>query len=190
MFVEKRKNIFNFHLLDPSLDIPDHSLIMEQYNKLTKRKSDVGGTNEGMGVIKSWSLEKEEERGDSVCLREEGTLIRDSEEKANKIVEKLVGAVSRIGQAAGEGGSRGLQSALMNQKAGLVKNLKQLHTQKSKTESFSEKDWKSKKEQGVSVMRELGKVVEKNVSDIKNQVAFLQKPPGKKPGWENKGRGL
>ncbi len=41
---------------------------------------------------------------------------------------------------------------------------------------------KSKKEQEVSVMRELGKAVEKNVSDIKNQVAFLYKPPGKKQG--------
>lgn len=186
VFVEKRKNIFNFHLLDASLDIPDHTLIMEEYNKITKRKQDFGGINEeGLGLSKSLSLDREEERGDLVGDREEGTLIREREEKANKIVEKLVGAVSRIGQAAGEGGSRGLQSALMNQKDGLVQNLKQLHTQKSKTDSFAEgKDWKAKKEQGVSVMRELGKVVEKNVSDIKNQVAFLHKPPGKKQGWK------
>jgi len=187
VFVEKRKNIFNFHLLDASLDIPDHTLIMEEYNKLTGKKSDLDEIREeGLGLSKSASLDEEEERGDLVGAREEGTLVREREEKANKIVEKLVGAVSRIGQAAGEGGSRGLQSALMNQKDGLVQNLKQLHTQKSKTDSFSDKNWKSKKEHGVSVMRELGKVVEKNVSDIKNQVAFLQKPPGKKPGWKSK----
>lgn len=188
VFVEKRKNIFNFHLLDASLDIPDHALIMEEYNKLTKRKQELGGPNEeGLGLSKSISLDREEERGDSVGVREEGTLIREREEKANKIVEKLVGAVSRIGQAANEGGSKGLQSALMNQKNGLVQNLKQLHTQKSRTDSITEgKDWKGKKEHGVSVMRELGKVVEKNVTDIKNQVAFLQKPPGKKQGWESR----
>jgi len=76
----------------------------------------------------------------------------------------------------------------MNQKDGLVQNLKQLHTQKSRTDSssFTEgKDWNAKKEHGVSVMRELGKVVEKNVTDIKNQVVFLQKPPGKKQGWKS-----
>ena len=29
IFVEKRRNVFNFHLLDSSLDIPDPSFIME-----------------------------------------------------------------------------------------------------------------------------------------------------------------
>ena len=33
VFVEKRKNVFNFHLLDPSLNIPDHTVIMEAYKQ-------------------------------------------------------------------------------------------------------------------------------------------------------------
>lgn len=190
VFVEKRKNVFNFHLLDASLDIPDHNLIMEEHAKLKMKRSKQNGSISQLEVSKSLSLDREEQRGDLVDVREEESPIREKEDEANKIVEKLVGAVSKIGMAANEGGSRGLQSALRNQKAGLVQNLKQLHTQTSnsgRTEATTErKDWKSKKEHGLSVMQELGKVVEKNVSDIKNQVAFLQKPPGKKQGWQSK----
>ena len=194
VFVEKRKNVFNFHLLDPSLDIPDHTLIMEEYKqlKMKKRKQDLTSAF-SMSVSKTMSLDREEERGDNVGAREEEVPLREQkEEQANKIVEKLVGAVSKIGKAANEGGSQGLKSALRNQKDGLVQNLKQLHTQKSNSaapsssEGSGKDSWKAKKDQGVSVMRELGKVVEKNVSDIKNQVAFLQKPPEKKAGWVTK----
>lgn len=201
VFIEKRKNIFNFHLLDASLDIPDHNLIMEEYNKVKKRKQEQLGVSGGsksiseeMSISKSASLEDgnrvEEERGDLVGTREEGAPIRsEREDEANKIVEKLVGAVSKIGKAANEGGSKGLQSILMTEKSGLVQNLKELHKQKSmrgkssKSSEARKESWKTKKKHGVSVMRELGKVVEKNVTDIKNQVAFLQKPPEKKEGW-------
>lgn len=190
VFVEKRKNIFNFHLLDASLDIPDHAAIMEEYHRLRRKRQELGEIDEeGTAVTRSMSSDgREEERGDLVGVREEGAPMREKEDEANKIVEKLVGAVSKIGKAANQGGSRGLQSALMNQKDGLVQNLKQLHTQKVAAKagggaSAEGKDWKSKKESGMSVMRELGKVVNKNVSDIKGQIAFLQKPPEKKAGW-------
>lgn len=190
VFVEKRKNVFNFHLLDPSLDIPDHNLIMEEYKQMKLKKKKSGELGTPRAVSKTMSLDREEERCDNmVAVREEETPLREKEDEANKIVEKLVGAVSQISKAANEGGSKGLQSALWNQKDGLVQNLKQLHAQKSKAEkkpAGEGKDWKAKKEHGVSVMRELGKVVEKNVSDIKNQVAFLQKPPEKKKGWVSK----
>lgn len=184
VFAEKRINVLNFHLLDPSLDIPDASVIMEQYNKLTRRKQELGRIiGQGSGSI---NMDREEEREDLACDCEEGSLVREREEKANKIVEKLVGAVSRIGKAANEGGSKGFQSALMNQKDGLVQNLKELHTQTETEPIPGCKDWKSKKEYGVSVMRELGKVVETNVRDIKDQVLFLNAPPSKKPGWQPK----
>jgi hypothetical protein len=192
VFVEKRKNVFNFHLLDPSLNIPGHTLIMDEYNN-TKKKWPELETIDGeilVGVSKSVSLEKEEAQANSVGSREEvveGTQARETEEEANKIVEKLVGAVSKIGKAANEGGSKALQSVLRNQKDGLVQNLKQLRTQKSMTGASSDKkDWESKKKHGVSVMRELGKVVEKNVIDIKTSLSLLQKPPEKKQGWQSK----
>ena len=188
VFVEKRKNVFNFHLLDASLDIPDHTLIMEEYKKIKakRRKQELGEIP--VEVSQSLSSERSEERGDLGGSREGEISCRENEEQANQIVENLVGAVSKIGEAAKEGGSEGLRSALINQKDGLVRSLKQLHSQKSmKIDTSAEsKDWKAKKERGMSVMRELGKVVEKNVAEIKNQVTFLQKPPEKKQGWVEK----
>jgi len=196
VFVEKRKNIFNFHLLDASLDIPDHVLIMEEYNKMKKRNQELnqsGNINEELNVSKSASLDaREEERGDLVGMREEDAPVRSTrEDEANKIVEKLVSGISKIGKAANEGGSKGLQSMLKTEKTGLVQNLKDLHKQKTlspkkKSADGHKEAWKAKKEHGVSVMRELGKVVEKNVTDIKNQVAFLQQAPPKKQGWVSK----
>ena len=97
----------------------------------------------------------------------------------------MVGAVSRIGKAANEGGSKGFQSALLDGKDGLVRNLKELHTHTKAEPIAGCRDWKSKKEHGVSVMRELSKVVETNVRDIKDQVSFLNAPPSKKQGWQS-----
>jgi hypothetical protein len=182
VFVEKRKNIFNFHLLDPSLDIPNHSIIMEEHKKAKKRNSEqLLATKDEVA-----SEEKKEERLSFVNVVED-VLDRKREEEASKIVEKLVGAVSQIGKAANMGGSKGLQSALKNQKDGFVQNLKHLHSQKLVRGVATEKtDWQLTKEQGVSVMKELGKVVEKNISDMKTSISFLQKPPEKKQGWEAK----
>ncbi len=178
VFVEKRKNIFNFHLLDPSLDIPHPSIVMNEHKKSMKRNS--AAMN---GEVKF--EEKKEERFSFVSVVEEA-MDRKRKDEASKIVEKLVGAVSQIGKAANMGGSKGLQSELKTQKDGLVQNLKQLHSQKLVRGVASEKtDWQLTKEQGVSVMKELGKVVEKNISDMKTSLSFLQKPPEKKQGWES-----
>ena len=186
VFAEKRINVLNFHLLDASLDIPDPRTTMEQYNKLTRRKQELGGIHEqGSEWSQSSHADKEEPPDDVAGDGEDRSVCRESEEKANKIVEKLVGAVSRIGKAANEGGSKGFQSALLDGKDGLVRNLKELHTH-TKTEPIAGcRDWKSKKEHGVSVMRQLSKVVETNVRDIKDQVSFLNAPPSKKQGWQS-----
>lgn len=178
VFVEKRKNIFNFHLLDPSLDIPHPSIVMNEHREAKKRSS--------FAINNEVTEEKKEERLSLMSVVDE-VMDRKREDEASKIVEKLVGAVSQIGKAANMGGSKGLQSALKNQKDGLVQNLKQLHSQKLVRGSASEKtDWQMTKEQGVSVMKELGKVVEKNITDMKTSLSFLQKPPEKKQGWESK----
>lgn len=238
VFVEKRKNVFNFHLLDPSLNIPDHTIIMEAYNKQQTtartttttrqhRSSEVSklqptiiiydGVNNNnaynddnlsttTGISKSDIVDEDETRGDTNIMyshrddEDDRSLTRETEDEANNIVKSLVGAVSKIGRAANEGGSKALQSVLKNQKDGLVQNLKQLRTQKSMSttgggggdasylDNSSKKvvDWESTKKHGVSVMRELGKVVEKNVSDIKTSLAFLQQPPTKKADWKSK----
>ena len=251
VFIEKRKNVFNFHLLDPSLAIPDYTIIMDAYKQQTittsrqtttrqqQRSSceinnppttniiydgenNNNNTNTNLsttttGVSKSGSVDEDETRGDTNIMYshrddddDDRSLTRETEDEANKIVKSLVGAVSKIGRAANEGGSKALQSVLRNQKDGLVQNLKQLRTQKSMStstttggvggggdasyyldnnSSSSKKvvvDWESTKKHGVSVIRELGKVVEKNVSDIKTTLAFLQQPPTKKADWKSK----
>ena len=179
VFVEKRKNIFNFHLLDPSLDIPHPSIVMNEH-RMAKKRSSVAMIDEVTAE------EKKEERLSFVRVVDE-VMDRKREDEASKIVEKLVGAVSQIGKAANKGGSKGLQSELKNQKDGLVQNLKQLHSQKLVRGVASDKtDWQLTKEHGVSVMKELGKVVEKNITDMKTSLSFLQKPPEKKQGWEAK----
>jgi len=179
IFVEKRKNIFNFHMLDGSLDIPDHDLIMSEYKLSKQKKSDELDGIPEVSTSKTSSHESEEERGDvNAHDGESGS----REDEANKLVEKLVGAVSTISKAANQG-PEGLKSALRNQKDGLVKNLKQLHTENVGVNISNSKGWQSTKEHGVSLMREVTKVVEKNVNQIKDQVAILAKPPEKKEGW-------
>jgi hypothetical protein len=208
VFVEKRKNVFNFHLLDPSLNIPDHSRIMDEYyNYRRMKRSETGGrdgeTTSAGGTSRSSNMDKKETRGwDMVrdVVRDGTPPAKGTVEDANKIVEKLVGAVSKIGNAANEGGSRALQSALRNQKDGLVQNLKQLRSHKTTTTTSTtttttdgggtmpsdRKDWESTTKHGVSVMRELGRVVEKNVLDMKTSLSLLQRPPEKKEGWQSK----
>ena len=226
VFIEKRRNIFNFHLLDPSLDIPDAALIMEDYwqrrggrkrNLMYREgKRELMTESEGvtevdclLGLSKSMSLDREEERGDSTGFRGEevGRRVDEEEEEsqleANRIVERLVGAVSNLGKATSEGGTKGLQSALQNQKQNWLENLKKFHSQKSTGVATTEGDklgidknrtpkrsgsaiTKVRVAEGIDVMRQLGKVVEKNMAEIKENMTFLQKPPPKKDGWAEK----
>ena len=195
VFVEKRRNVFNFHLLDGDLDIPNAALIMEDYNR---RKLTASGATPPDGIDESDSFltlsqsmsngNTDEERLDNASIaRDGGTQPREKLDEAAVIVEKLVGAVSNLGRAATDGGSKALQTALKNQKHSLVKML-----QSSTTGNTDEpnddipKPKKDKVAESVSVLRQLGKVVEKNVTDIKDQVTFLQKPPKRKEGLPKK----
>lgn len=189
VFAEKRKSVFNFHLLDASLDIPDHEPIMNEYNKRKERDALLETVNNKLDATKSQGLDTEEQRGDAASGRDVISPLREKEDEANKIIEKLVGTVSNLGKAAGEGGSKGLKAAVITHKDSWVKNLKELHS-KSPASSFASRqgsdfkeDWSRQKNKMKSLGNALGKVVEQNVSDIKHQMAFLQQPPPKKEGW-------
>lgn len=188
LFVEKRKNVFNFHLLDASLDIPDHEPIMKEYNKRKEREA-LSESNKYADVLDATkSLDTAEQRGDAASGRDVISPLREKEDEANKIIEKLVGTVSNLGKAAGEGGTKGLKSALISHKDSWVKNLKELHS-KSPASPFArqgsdfKEDWSRQKQKVKSLGNALGKVVEQNVSDIKHQMGFLQKPPPRKENW-------
>lgn len=189
MFVEKRENVFNFHLMDPSLAIPDHGPIMKEYNKRKERDALLDSAKNNNSP-KSQGVDAEEQRGDAASGRDVRSPLREKEDEANKIIEKLVGSVSNLGKAVGEGGSQGLKVALINQKDSLVKNLKELHSM-SPASPFQRKgndhkeDWSRQKKKMKSLGNALGEVVQQNVSDIKHQMGFLQKPPPRKEGWKS-----
>ncbi|KAL3781740.1 hypothetical protein HJC23_004839 [Cyclotella cryptica] len=197
VFVEKRRNIFNFHVLDGDLDIPDPKLVMEDYKRRKGLLRDDGSaaSHDGAGddsdsfltLSQSMSLNTDEDRLDSSIARDAGSQSREKLDEATLIVEKLVGAVSNLGRAATDGGSKALHSALRNQKDSLVKSMKMLHSSTvNGDEPSSSKPKKDKVVEGVNVIRQLGKVVEQNVTDIKDQMSFLQKPPKRKEGLVEK----
>jgi len=219
VFIEKRRNIFNFHLLDPTLDIPDASLVMEAYwerkwgrtRSLTLDDAQSDDDN-SVRLSKSMSLDHGDYRPDSSLAKSDKvslgrTLKENSGPKveANRIVERLVGGLTDLGKATSESGTKGLQSVLRNQRQSWIENLKRLHSINSSTDmpNTDEKDGKDRSEsltkktplklitkdkvaEGIDVMRQLGKVVEKNVAGIKENMEYLQKPPPKKAGLESK----
>lgn len=197
VFVEKRKNVFNFHLLDASLDIPDHEPIMQEYTQRKVREALLQSDKKINHTIDATKIQvvlgTEEQRGDAASGRDDDVAhspLREKEDEANALIEKLVGTVTNLGKAAGEGGKKGLKSALISQKESWVKNLKELHSKSPSTSvantrqgSSYKEDWSRTKDSIRSLSDSLGKVVEQNVSDIKHQMSFLQMPPPRKEGW-------
>jgi hypothetical protein len=189
VFVEKRRNIFNFHLLDGDLDIPEAKLVMGEYKrrKGLLREEGASSLKDGVGddsdsfltLSQSISLNTDEDRLDASIARDGGSQSREKLDEAAVIVEKLVGAVSNLGRAATDGGSKALHSALKTQKDSLVKTMKSLHSSTTSVDKSSTSK-APKIAESVSVIRQLGKVVEQNVTDIKDQMTFLQKPPKRK----------
>ena len=182
-FIEKRQTIFNFHLLDASLDIPDPKLIVKQngLSLINENYTTHTSTNEETDDVKRNKLS--DENVDSSV-----------EKKANEIVTSMLGAVSSLGRAANEGGKEGLEKALEKQKAGFVNKLKQFQERKEnqpkKLSSFSNNNHSSSminlakevKQMGKAV----GKAVEKNVSQIQEQIHLYKQTPPKKKNWIKK----
>uniref|UniRef100_A0A7S1ZDM4 Uncharacterized protein n=1 Tax=Trieres chinensis TaxID=1514140 RepID=A0A7S1ZDM4_TRICV len=212
VFVEKRQNVFNFHLLDPSLDLPDPSSVIESIQE--SNISNKGAVSCLLPTSKSASMVIDPERSLPLVLEQKNAPAPKSleaEAKANEIVNNLVGAVSSVGRAANEGGKQGLHLALMNQKEGFVSQLKEFQAKLGGGREESQQNGvragrgspqlggASRRpplrkgelslgnlaKDGAQVMRHLGKVVEQNVSNIKQQVDSFQKPPPKKDGWVN-----
>ena len=224
VFVEKRRNVFNFHLLDPSLDLPEAKDVMESIRglQLQQQASTDGGqvgidavgqrldvgddggdssdgemdNDDGIGVTSSRTEQDDlmaapsrDSDGDAFrdALASSASVDELAEDKANEIVSNVLDAVSTIGKAANEGGKEGLHTALMSQKAGFVSQLKEFKAKvadgKSKAALQRSTSSMSKMaKDSISVMKQMGKAVEKNVSDLKEQVDSFQKPPPKKKG--------
>mmetsp|Transcript_18193 Transcript_18193/g.39385 ORF Transcript_18193/g.39385 Transcript_18193/m.39385 type:complete len:552 (-) Transcript_18193:134-1789(-) len=212
VFVEKRRNVFNFHLLDPSLDLPDAGDVMESIRGLQQQQAgQVGhygvavqhfdGGGEGDAFADDYGEEDRNRAVDQDDLAAapsadgDGDAFKDAlvacddqaEDKANEIVSNVLDAVSTIGKAANEGGKEGLHTALMSQKAGFVSQLKEFKAKVAdgKSKAALQRSTSSMSQMArdsISVMKQMSKAVEKNVSDLKDQVDSFQKPPPKKKG--------
>ena len=194
VFVEKRRNVFNFHLLDPSLDLPDAADVMESLRGLQQQQQveamAVAVGEEQMAqpdeLLGAPSIESTGETF-ADALTSVASIEGDAEDKANEIVTNVLDAVSTIGKAANEGGKEGLHTALMSQKAGFVSQLKELKAKVADGKSKAALQRGSSSlgqiaKESISVMKQMGKAVEKNVSDLKEQVDSYHQPPPKKKG--------
>eukprot|EP00555_Chaetoceros_dichaeta_P007742 CAMPEP_0198257492 /NCGR_PEP_ID=MMETSP1447-20131203/7161_1 /TAXON_ID=420782 /ORGANISM="Chaetoceros dichaeta, Strain CCMP1751" /LENGTH=422 /DNA_ID=CAMNT_0043944411 /DNA_START=384 /DNA_END=1652 /DNA_ORIENTATION=+ len=245
VFVEKRRNVFNFHLLDKRLDVPDPKEVLASMSSSSVSSSlcepsangtsyngrngdgptpsgtqDVFGdsiingnvecvTTDGKNSIVRSDSDKSDGMGIEVnhARDDSATSTSVAETKANEIVKHMLGAVSNLGRAANEGGKEELSNVLMNHKDGVVSYLKKFQNMVGAQEStpvqnsdLSSSDRRDDgrpvnrgegrlrsrttmiAKEGIQLMKDVGKVVEKNVLDMKSQVDSLAKPPPRKEG--------
>jgi len=200
VFVEKRKNIFNFHLLDPTLDLPDPEEVMCSINPMGDCTE--GQINKSFTSINSENQDDDTSNASTVVNSNEQNETQASsvaETKANEIVMQILGGVTSLGKAANEGGTEAMSNVLKHQKDGFVSHLKKFQhmvgsensTNKNHIESLNSDSRNDSRpisrttmiaKEGIQVIKHVGKVMEKNVQDVKNQVDSL-KPPRKKIDW-------
>ncbi len=125
VFVEKRRNVFNFHLLDERLNLPNPIDVLESLKQKQNNDGYVQAKSEMM--IPCTSLTKSgSSLGDNQNGIVHGTTTEEEEDfegakKADELVKTIVGAVSTLGRAANQGGTEALSHALKNQKDGFVR---------------------------------------------------------------------
>jgi hypothetical protein len=181
IFIEKRRNVFNFHLLDPSLDLPSPQEVLESIK---------AATNVDMNTESNESKVSNLTRSRNTISRTDSIVKQDEDEKkAKEFILGIVDAVESLGRAANEGGTAALSHALRNQKDGLVNHLKKVQNMVDVSGDGKLDQDKTKSigiaKEGLHVMKHVGKVVEKNVLIMKEQVDALSKPPPKKSDWDS-----
>lgn len=126
--MEKRRNVFNFHLLDERLDLPDADEVLDSLrDKTSDGKSDEVISTDAQMPRASLSQSTSGATGEGITkdtsLAEKTSEEEDLEgaKKADELVTSIVKAVSSLGRAANEGGTEGLSNALRNQKDGFVR---------------------------------------------------------------------
>jgi hypothetical protein len=137
VFIEKRRNVFNFHLLDDRLDLPNADKVLDSLDVvkpaavaksaaeivsvdhpipghvISKSTGGSGTSGEGRDVHMDSLI------GNDMNMEKDEDL--EGAKKADQLVTSIVQAVSSLGRAANEGGSEGLSNAFRNQKDGFVR---------------------------------------------------------------------
>lgn len=209
IFAERRRNVFNFHLLDASLHLPD-----PPRRRCAPRRRASPSRRAPLATVLSF-----EEAPDAAAA---AAAPRDpsAEAKANEIVDSVLGAVSSLGRAVHEGGTEGLEKALGLHKEGVLARLKQFQRARRRGSVEPSRDGddavtaarsvvadgddaassvapssddhaaaatvQTLAMEGMKVMKQMGKAVNRNVSEIQEQIDSYKKPPPKKKGWVRK----
>jgi hypothetical protein len=143
VFVEKRRNVFNFHLLDESLDIPDPAPIISSLNQLHNQNFGTGTrdkngnpqsyrtpTKSGGVMANSPTASTEpalslENLDGATAAAADPQGDTEVEQKANEIVSSVFKTVSQLGKAANKGGQDELQKVFKSQRDGIVTKLRE-----------------------------------------------------------------
>eukprot|EP00587_Corethron_hystrix_P006127 CAMPEP_0113300674 /NCGR_PEP_ID=MMETSP0010_2-20120614/2204_1 /TAXON_ID=216773 ORGANISM="Corethron hystrix, Strain 308" /NCGR_SAMPLE_ID=MMETSP0010_2 /ASSEMBLY_ACC=CAM_ASM_000155 /LENGTH=522 /DNA_ID=CAMNT_0000154135 /DNA_START=116 /DNA_END=1680 /DNA_ORIENTATION=- /assembly_acc=CAM_ASM_000155 len=212
VFVEKRGNVFNFHLLDDSLELPDPALFVQgvaEEGEEEERKKE--GGSDSLAAV-----------GDAEPPRPDGPPQARSRKRAASAddakpppspsdpaptpVSAVRPALSREESPsvlAAEKKANEIVSSMLGALSGLTKSLNEggkegleraFRNQRdgfvSQLRKFQDVNGKrgainleDLAADGMKVMKHVGRAVEKNVAEIQQQVDALTRPPPKKRGW-------
>lgn len=141
VFIEKRRNVFNFHLLDESLQIPEPT-VMKDLKSLSSIPSSTDHNTQNVVAPDQNDTDRPcqpspdssstvETTPDTSQNSTVGTLVvpeqtaSAAEKKANEIVFSMLKTVSTLGKAANKGGKNELDRLLKNQRDNIVKTLRE-----------------------------------------------------------------
>jgi len=185
VFIEKRRNVFNFHLLDESLDIPDPAPILDA---LAQTESTLPNAS---------SSHADDD--------ESALVVGGADQTANEIVSSVLKTVSQLGKAANKGGGDELTKVIKSQRDGIVNKLKEFQEQQqqqqhrmspsteiitanspSRNQSLNTTTTARRSssmeifaKESFKVVKSMSKAVERNVSEIQQSL----KPPDKKKDY-------
>ncbi|GMI02234.1 hypothetical protein TrST_g14283 [Triparma strigata] len=167
VFVEKRANVFNYMLLDPSLDLPDPNTLEEHGSRSGNVEAPMTETAFG-----SNNLDKD----DSPTKKSPGL------DKAGSIMRSFMGTLSRASKAGNEPGHGGIERVIKDQGKSLYSAVKQVQRQVED----GDKSFEDVTREGMAVMKKVQKGFASNMEEIKEKMNTFSNPPPKRAGWKPK----
>ena len=160
--------VFNYMLLDASLDLPDPAKLAPMPSPVSPPRSPHRVGTPSSPVVSS-----------GVGTSPFATPPDPAEEKANKLMKSFLGTFSRAGKAANESGVAGLEKVVRDQKNSFLSAVKKVQRQvEDGSTSFEDVT-----REGVAVMKKMKKGLAENMGEIKEKMSTFSNPPKKKRGW-------
>ena len=167
-FLPPSPQVFNYMLLDASLDLPNPAKLapLQSLDSSPQFPSRVGKSSSP--VV-----------SDRVGASPIATPLDPAEEKANKLMKSFLGTFSRAGKAANESGVAGLEKVVRDQKNSFLSAVKKVQRQaEDGSTSFEDVT-----REGVAVMKKMQKGLAENMGEIREKMSTFSNPPKKKVGW-------